>query len=45
MVIGVSAFCAADSDVSIGGTFLIALIGIAGVFGGGWLILVTEEDE
>ncbi len=52
MVIGVIAFCAADSDVSAGGTFLIALTGIAGVFGGGWLIhkvdpkfMVTEEDE
>lgn len=38
MMVGILAFCAADSEVSIGGTLLIALVAVVGTFGGGWLV-------
>lgn len=44
MMVGILAFCALDSDVTIGGTLLIALVGFIGTFGGGWLINKIDSN-
>lgn len=44
MMVGILAFCALDSEVTIGGTLAIAGVGFVGTFGGGWLVNKMDPD-
>lgn len=44
MFIGLLAFSALDSEVSIGVTLLIVLVALVGTFGGGWLVYKMDPN-
>ena len=44
MFVGLLAFSALDSEVSVGVTLLIVLVALLGTLGGGWLVYKMDPD-